>query len=91
MGRLIDEDDIIKQLDPNTWQGEMLIAIVKGLPTAYNVDKVVERLEKLPHRRLQLGDAMMDIMESKKTDRHFVCLEDVIGIVKGVVKDEPMS
>ena len=41
--RLIDADAAVKQLDPNTWQGEMLIAILNGLPTAYDVDKVVEK------------------------------------------------
>ena len=31
--RLIDADAIVKCFDPNTWQGEMMIAIVNGLPT----------------------------------------------------------
>ena len=71
-------------------RNNMLFAkeLVKSIPTAYDVDKVVEQIEKLPHRKLNLGDLMMDIMESKKTDRHFICLEDVIAIVKGAVKDE---
>lgn len=66
---------------------EDLRKYIYEIPTAYDVDKVVEQLEKLPHRRLQLSDAMMDIMESKKTGRHFICLEDVIAIVKGAVKE----
>jgi hypothetical protein len=33
MSRLIDADKIIECFDPNTWQGEMMIAIAKGLPT----------------------------------------------------------
>jgi len=31
--RLIDADAIVKCFDPNTWQGEMMIAIVNGLST----------------------------------------------------------
>lgn len=31
--RLIDADKIIECFDPNTWQGDMMIAIAKGLPT----------------------------------------------------------
>lgn len=56
--RLVDADTIRKQFDPDTWQGELMIAITDNLPTAYDVDKVVEQLEacgkkmsesKLPH------------------------------------------
>lgn len=47
MCRLIDADEIIKQLDSDTWQGEMMIAIVNGLPTAYDVNKVVKQLKDL--------------------------------------------
>ena len=46
MSRLIDADAAVKQLDPNTWQGEMLIAILNGLPTAYDTEKVIEQLEQ---------------------------------------------
>ena len=81
-----------EKADDNTGllRNNMLFAkeLVKSIPAAYDVDKVVEQIEKLPHRKLNLGDLMMDIMESKKTDRHFICLEDVIAIVKGAVKDE---
>ena len=31
--RLIDGNAIVKCFDPNTWQGEMMIAIANGLPT----------------------------------------------------------
>ena len=80
-----------EKADDNTGllRNNMLFAkeLVKSIPTAFDVDKVVEQIEKLPHRKLNLGDLMMDIMESKKTDRHFICLEDVIAIVKGAVKE----
>jgi hypothetical protein len=31
--RLVDGNAIVKCFDPNTWQGEMMIAIANGLPT----------------------------------------------------------
>ena len=42
--RLVDVDIIEKQFDSNTWQGEMMIAIARCIPTAYDVDKVIEQL-----------------------------------------------
>ena len=99
MGRLIDADllkDSMKKFAQEQLLSEYQCSImvtdvlddIDNQPTAFDVDKVVEQIEKLPHRKLNLGDAMMDIMESKKTDRHFICLEDVIAIVKGAIKDE---
>ena len=99
MGRLIDADaEIIRIIEISDKHSGVsgskifsaldVVRILEQAPTAYDVDKVVEQIEKLPHRKLNLGDAMMDIMESKKTDRHFICIEDVIAIVKGAVKDE---
>ena len=82
MGRLIDVDEAIRQLDHNTWQGEMLIAILKGLPTAYNVDGVVERLQNDCHNYYPSIDYCC--MSQK-----VVKLNDAIKIVKeGAVKDE---
>lgn len=75
MGRLIDVDEAIKQLDHNTWQGEMLIAILKGLPTAYDVDKVVE----------QLANAEFETSEEPHAINTFRAIEIVKG---GAVKDE---
>lgn len=42
--RLVDADVIEKQFDPDTWQGEMMIAITRDLPTAYDVDEIVKQL-----------------------------------------------
>jgi len=42
--RLIDADLIEKQFDPDTWQGEMMIAIAKGLPTVNEWIPVSKRL-----------------------------------------------
>ena len=56
--------------------------------TAYDVDKVVEQLNKLKKYNLNLADMMFDI-QSNGTNRHFICLEDAIEIVKqsGVGKE----
>ena len=45
--RLVDADLIEKQFDSNTWQGEMMIAIARGLPTAYDVEKVICQLNEV--------------------------------------------
>ena len=49
--------------------------------TAYDVDKVVEELNKIKKYNLNLADMMIDIQENG-TNRHFICLEDAIEIVK---------
>lgn len=43
--RLVDVDLIEKVFDPNTWQGEMMITIVRGLPT---VNEWIPCSERLP-------------------------------------------
>lgn len=50
--RLIDADYLKELFDPNTWQGDMLRTIIDKFPTAYDVEKVVERLE-LENKRLK--------------------------------------
>ena len=74
--RLINADEAVKQLDPNTWQGEMLIAILNGLPTAYDMEKVIGQLEELK------GCHYIHLVSAK------VVVEDAIEIVKGGGKDE---
>ena len=90
MGRLIDVDEAIKQLDHNTWQGEMLIAILKGLPTAYDVDKVVEHLAK----RFDFCQEMAEKNDKAKLEKMAFSwrqvangVMDAIDIVEGAVKE----
>jgi hypothetical protein len=84
--RLVDADLIEKQFDSNTWQGEMMIAIARGLPTAYDVGKVVEKLaEKIEDN--------IDIDTGERCDNWFVdvqneLIEECIDIVKAGGKDE---
>lgn len=48
---------------------------------AYDVDKIVEELNKIKKYNLNLADMMLDIQRNG-TNRHFICLEDAIEIVK---------
>lgn len=47
MGRLIDADKLLKEIE--TWGGdvEALHEYISNMPTAFDVDMVVEELEKL--------------------------------------------
>lgn len=50
-------------------------------PTAYDVDKVVEQLNKAKKYNLDFADKILDI-QTNGTTRHFICLEDAIETVK---------
>lgn len=91
--RLIDAADIEKIIRENVcaigYDRLLLVAGDDGkwheaLPlakTAYDADKVVEELNKIKKYNLNLADMMIDIQENG-TNRHFICLEDAIEIVK---------
>lgn len=85
--RLIDADKLRTILTDEEYPCALqtaLIGIINEQPTAYNVDKVVEELNKIKKYNLNLADMMLDI-QSNGTNRHFICLEDAIEIVKGQV------
>lgn len=44
-GDLISRQAIKEQFDPNTWQGELMIAVADNLPTAYDLEAVLRELE----------------------------------------------
>ncbi len=60
---------------------EEIQTIIDDIPTAYDIDKVVEQLEELNRFNLNLADCMLDI-QLHGLNRHFICLEDAIEIVK---------
>lgn len=61
---------------------------ISEMPTAYDVDKVVEQLWELKTYKLNLADAMSEIMRRGELGT-YVCLEDTLEIVKsGGVADE---
>lgn len=90
---LIDADELKKELYPQwlmdilltqRYSEDILYALAQKIdeqPTAYDVDKVVEQLENLKRYELNLADCMLDI-QSHGLNRHFICLEDAIKIVK---------
>lgn len=95
--RLIDVDELLKTFTANsdgrriqekdcdnfdiTISLKEIKRIIREQPTAYDVDKVVEELNKIKKYNLNLADMMIDIQENG-TNRHFICLEDAIEIVK---------
>lgn len=60
---------------------EEIQTIIDDISTAYDIDKVVEQLEELNRFNLNLADRMLDI-QLHGLNRHFICLEDAIEIVK---------
>lgn len=88
--RLIDANNVIDDIkwemgetyDDDVRAGmKSVIDIINKRRTAYDVDKVVEELNKIKKYNLNLADMMIDIQENG-TNRHFICLEDAIKIVK---------
>lgn len=60
---------------------EEIQTIIDDIPTAYDIDKVVVQLEELNKFNLNLADCMLDI-QLHGLNRHFICLEDAIEILK---------
>lgn len=84
--RLIDADKYKgKIIASHCYSGVNKLINVDDVPTAYDVDKVVEELNKIKKYNLNLADMMIDIQENG-VNRHFICLEDAIKIVKAGVK-----
>lgn len=66
---------------------EEIQTIIDDIPTAYDIDKVVEQLEELNKFNLNLSDFMLDI-QLHGLNRHFICLEDAIMIVNAGGTDD---
>ena len=78
--RLVDADIIEKMFDGGTWQGDMMITITRDLPTAYDVDKVVEKLDRASDH--------YECEEQGREDVYMIDLTDAVEIVKGGGIDE---
>ena len=85
--RLIDVDKI--EVNENAiFTGAAIKKFIDDIPAAYDACKVVERLKELKTYKLNMADAMSEIMRRGEL-RTYVCLEDVLEIVKsGGVTDE---
>lgn len=82
--RLIDADTLVKDLleqIPLAENVPIFKDIIESQSTTYDVDKVVEQLNKAKKYNLDLADTMLDIQKNGTT-RYFICLEDAIKIVK---------
>lgn len=66
---------------------EEIQTIIDDIPTAYDIDKVLEQLEELNRFNLNLSDFMLDI-QLHGLNRHFICLEDAIKIVNAGGTDD---
>lgn len=88
--RLIDADTLVKDLleqIPLAENVPIFKDIIESQSTTYDVDKVVEQLNKAKKYNLDLADTMLDIQKNGTT-RYFICLEDAIDIVKAGGKNE---
>jgi hypothetical protein len=96
MTRLIDANKLKKDLESATLSNGTLLntntvlALLDKYPTVYDVDKVVEELNKIKKYNLNLADMMIDIQENG-TNRHFICLENAIEIVKAGATNESQT
>ena len=80
--RFIDADNYKgKVIASYCYSGVNKLINVNDVPTAYDVDKVIEKLNNIKKYNLNLADMMLDI-QANGTNRHFICLEDAIEIVK---------
>lgn len=83
--RLIDSDETIKQYTQIFVEkygiecGEMFQGVLKQMPTAYDVDKVVEQLGKKQNNK-GFGGTIQEIFYDSG-------LEDAVEIVKGGRRD----
>ena len=80
--RLCDIIDIKSAfMEKTDFSEELIQTIIDDIPTEFDGDKVVKQLEELNKFNLNLADFMLD-MQLHGLNRHFICLEDAIEIVK---------
>ena len=62
--------------------GHLVIDEINRIPTAYDAEKVVEKVADLNHYNLNLADKMIDIQKHSTAHRHYICAEDAIEIIR---------
>jgi hypothetical protein len=90
MRRLIDADELLYNIQAdNTCDSDTkdyYIAMVEGMPTAYDVDKVVEQLENMKDERWPENSIMYG---KYKLDEYARChIDEAVSIVKGAINHE---
>ena len=76
--RLIDADELIKDRVGN----DTVVVVAKCAPTAYDVDKVIKRLEDKAIEELGIDRGKFAIDKGEYSSYCSLTLEDVIEIVK---------
>lgn len=61
---------------------EEISSLFSKLKNFYSVDKVVENLNNLKKYKIDLAVLLLDVQSFGCSDRHFICLEDAIEVVK---------
>ena len=87
MGRLIDEDELIKDRVEN----DPVVIAAKCAPTAYDLDKVVEQIEKLKKAEQNRSDNCDEsgfgdgeqIFDDGRSQGRYEAFGEAIKIVKG--------
>lgn len=89
--RLIDADEFIEYLglDEENAREENLGEIVTledfdRQETAFDLESVIEQLKELKTYKLNMADAMSELMNKDKLG-NYVCLEDVIKVLKSAI------
>ena len=86
MGRLIDEDILIKRIyeyQTNAIDTEDVIHSIKTMPTAYDVEAVVAELEKFLVDGFDCSDCPYDYLKSCKSSCEAGAFAKAIEIVRG--------
>lgn len=89
MSDLISRRHVLNKLNRNSIfkaitnsEGHSAVDIVENAPNAFDIEEVINKLKELKTYKLYLADAMSEIMKRDKLGT-YVCLEDVIEIIKG--------
>ena len=77
--KLIEDIKVDKDIPKNYGTLLDIMSVIRNMPTAYDVDKVVEQLKECER---YVYDAVSD------EDNYVIDTEKAIEIVKGAVKDE---
>lgn len=73
--------DIVKSNPVARYILEQVLYDIENTKTSYGVDRIIEQLGELKTYKLNIADAMSEIMRRGELGT-YVCLEDVLEIVK---------
>ena len=87
-GKRIPEYDVDNF--PTTVSISTVKSMIREMPTAFDLDKIIAELQKLKTYKLDLADTMTEIMARGKSVT-YICLEDVIELLKNNLFDTAES